>query len=78
MDIIYMLKKSNTHIAILCPKVAVPDYGSVDVKGYGHGSRAVYSCNHGYKQYGDGYITCDYGIWKGKIPLCKRKWRLMR
>ena len=59
--------------AINCPKVGAPDYGSVNVKGYSHSSRAVYTCNHGYKLYGDEYITCDYGIWKGKIPICKRE-----
>ena len=59
--------------AINCPKVYAPEYGTVVVKGYSHSSRAEYSCNHGYHLYGDGYITCNYGIWKGKIPICKRK-----
>lgn len=59
--------------AINCPEVYAPEYGSVDVKGYSHSSRAEYSCNHGYYLYGDRYITCDYGIWKGKTPICKRK-----
>ena len=63
----------NCPTAIPCPKLSPPEYGSVDVKGHSHGSRAVYSCDHGYKLYGDSYITCDYGVWKGKIPICKRK-----
>ena len=50
-----------------------PQYGSVDIKGYGHGSKALYSCNHGYKLNGGEYITCNYGVWKGRIPVCKRK-----
>ena len=69
---------ANIQTAIPCTKLAAPEYGTVNVKGYSHSSRAVYACNHGYKLYGDDYITCDYGIWKGKIPVCKREYEMIR
>ena len=59
--------------AIPCPKVIAPEYGYVKVRGYGTGSKVVYYCQYGYKLYGDGHITCDYGLWKGTPPVCKRK-----
>jgi hypothetical protein len=55
----------------LVPKLDDLDYGKIQVKGYSHNSRAIYSCNHGYQLYGNNYITCDYGVWKGKKPVCK-------
>ena len=59
--------------AIQCKALMAPQYGRVDIKGYGHGSMALYACNHGYTLYGGEYITCNYGVWKGRIPVCKRK-----
>ena len=59
--------------AILCPRLQVPKYAIVGVEGYTHGSKARYSCAHGYKLYGEEYATCSYGKWIGAVPTCKRK-----
>lgn len=69
-------QNNSSSVALLCPKVRAPKYGSVDVKRYDHSYRAVFSCNYGYHLYGDEYITCDYGKWKGRIPICKREYKL--
>lgn len=60
-------------VAIKCPDLYPPQYGEVVVKGYTHGSKAQYSCNKGYKLYGDDYNTCDYGRWIKSTPICKRE-----
>ena len=60
-------------VAIKCSDLAPPQYGKVVVRGYTHGSKAQYSCNKGYKLYGDDYNTCDYGRWIKRGPICKRE-----
>ena len=69
-------------LAIYCPRLTVPKYGSVNytiskygsIKGYyGLGSVSKYSCKYGYKLVGISTRRCLIsGRWGGKTPICKR------
>ena len=52
-----------------CEKPEDLNYGSVDV----HGSRAIYSCDDGYKLVGGHYLVCQNGYWVGDVPQCVKK-----
>ena len=61
----------ETFVAVLCKRPISPKYGKVYVTGdYGYGSTAHYSCYNGYSIHGSAKIKCEYGIWKGKAPIC--------
>jgi CUB/sushi domain-containing protein len=62
-------------IAIICPILKNPQYGSVVVtKDYRVGSKATYTCYKGYKLVGVAERTCQYsGVYSGEEPICKRK-----
>lgn len=45
--------------------------GIVRFHSLGHGDRAKYKCNTGFKLAGDTYLTCQYGNWTGATPSCK-------
>ena len=61
-------------IAILCPPLDDPPYGSVKVSSRKPGSIARYECDKHFKLVGDDIRKCLYnGYWSGKEPVCKRK-----
>ena len=61
-------------IAIYCPDLEHPQYGSVKIIGKNVGGKAEYKCNNGYKLYGSSQTKCLYsGVWDGSVPTCKRK-----
>ena len=62
------------HTEITCLNLKAPLYGKVDVKGYTPLSKALYSCNHGYRLHGLKERQCqNNGIWYGDAPTCKSK-----
>ena len=59
-------------IAILCPPLDDPPYGSVKLTGRKPGSIARYECDKHLKLVGDATRKCLYnGYWSGKEPVCK-------
>jgi 3'-phosphoadenosine 5'-phosphosulfate sulfotransferase (PAPS reductase)/FAD synthetase len=62
------------HTGIICLRLEAPLHGKVVVKGNTPSSKALYSCNHGYKLHGLQERQCQYdGIWQGDAPVCKSK-----
>jgi hypothetical protein len=63
------------HIALRCPTLENPQYGSVVVTNdYRVGSKATYTCIKGYKLVGVAERTCQYsGVYSDEAPICKRK-----
>lgn len=60
-----------------CPPVDKPSMGDVNVSGKHFGSRAVYTCPHGYHVVGLQSRLCQAdGTWAGSEPICKQnsKW----
>ena len=45
--------------------------GIVRYHDFSHGSKAKCVCNTGYKLKGDSYVYCQYGQWKGPLPVCQ-------
>ena len=69
MDDTYFLH----HAVITCPTLENPTNGRVRVSGQTVGSRAIYSCNPGYKIDGNSRRRCmDDGQWSGEDPRCVR------
>ena len=63
------------HIEITCLNLKAPLYGKVIVKGNTPLSKALYSCNHGYRLHGLKERQCqNNGIWYGNAPTCKSKY----
>ena len=58
---------------IKCPSLNEFQYGSVNVTESGNSGTAYYGCVKGYKLVGESYRKCEYGIWLGKAPKCKRE-----
>ena len=66
-------------LAIYCPDLEHPQYGSVKIIGKNVDGKAEYKCNNGYKLYGSSQRKCLYsGVWDGSLPTCKRKFPLLR
>ena len=64
-------------LAIFCPDLDQPQYGSVRIIRKNIGGKAVYKCNYGYKLYGSTFRKCLHsGIWGGSQPTCKRRFPL--
>ena len=62
------------YLAIYCPKLPNPSYGSVSVSGLRVGSKATYECNDGFVLVGLPVRKCLYtGQWSGEAPVCKRE-----
>ena len=62
------------NIGILCPDLEDPVYGSVDDGDNRPGTKAVYTCNKGFKLVGESERKCQYsGEWTGEAPVCKCK-----
>ncbi len=60
--------------AVLCGDLDDPDYGEVDISSKTYGSKATYTCRHGYYLVGEKTRVCQYGgKWGGYAPVCKRK-----
>ena len=60
-------------IAIYCPDLEHPQYGSVKIIGKNVGGKAEYKCDNDYKLYGSSQRKCLYsGVWDGSVPTCKR------
>ncbi|KAL9706863.1 hypothetical protein quinque_010381 [Culex quinquefasciatus] len=56
-----------------CPALEQPPTGAVTVSGNHFGSRAVYSCPHGYHVVGLQSRLCQAdGTWAGSEPICKQ------
>ncbi|KXJ69876.1 hypothetical protein RP20_CCG025560 [Aedes albopictus] len=56
-----------------CPPVDKPSMGDVNVSGKHFGSRAVYTCPHGYHVVGLQSRLCQAdGTWAGSEPICKQ------
>lgn len=36
-----------------------------------HGGRVLYLCDEDFKKIENESVVCDFGIWKGKPPVCK-------
>jgi CUB/sushi domain-containing protein len=61
-------------IAIECPDLAHPQYGSVISDNRRVGSKATYTCIKGYELVGVAERTCQYsGYYSDEAPICKRK-----
>lgn len=69
----------SPHAAIpKCPDLDDPNYGDVDVTGNTPGSKAIYTCDSGFKLVGNRKRFCQKnGYWTGRDPICKRKNVLM-
>ena len=49
------------------------DYGKVEHEGANAGAKATYTCDYGYKLFGEYERTCQYnGYWSGDEPKCKK------
>lgn len=56
-----------------CPALEQPPTGAVTVSGNHFGSRAVYTCPHGYHVVGLQSRLCQAdGTWAGSEPICKQ------
>lgn len=56
-----------------CPELDNPQLGTVVTSGKTFGSRASYTCNHGYHVVGLQTRICQaYGHWSGSEPACKQ------
>ncbi|XP_050076471.1 uncharacterized protein LOC126563780 [Anopheles maculipalpis] len=56
-----------------CPDLAQPSLGSVTLSGKHFGSRATYTCPHGYHVVGLQSRLCQAdGSWAGSEPVCKQ------
>ena len=61
------------NIGILCPDLEDPVYGSVDDGDNRPGTKAVYTCNDGFRLDGEPKRLCqDDGTWDGEAPTCER------
>ena len=65
-------------VAIVCPNLDDPLYGSVTLSGNRVGDTATYKCDAGFTlSGGDRVRTCGAngvtGVWSGKAPVCIRK-----
>ena len=59
-----------------CSNLPELEYGSVNIPDYSPGSRAHYTCDHGYKLVGEAYRTCQEDCeWYGEPPRCIRKYK---
>ena len=64
----------HTCTEILCSDLDDPDNGSVDDGDNRPGTKAVYTCNDGFRLEGKPKRLCQYdGTWDGEAPTCKRK-----
>ena len=55
----------------ICKQPYPPLFGSVQVKGFGVGAVAHYTCSNGYKLIGYQSIPCTPGgVWKYHAPIC--------
>ena len=74
MDYIWIIITIFIIIAITCPKLSAPRYGSVQQTGNTYGARAVYQCNKGFQLDGNTDRNCLLsGQWSGSTPTCKGK-----
>ena len=63
-----------SHLAILCPDLEDPQYGSVSLSGNRVGDEAAYECDFGFELDGDSPRECLVsGNWGGDAPRCVRK-----
>ena len=61
-------------IAITCPDLDDPQYGSVRIGSNRVGGTADYKCNDGFTLIGARRRKCQSnGQWGGEAPVCKRK-----
>ena len=61
-------------IAITCPDLDDPQYGSVSIASNRVGGTADYKCNDGFTLVGARWRKCQSnGQWGGEAPVCKRK-----
>ncbi len=64
--------------AVLCRDLDDPDYGDVDISSKTYGSKATYTCRHGYYLVGKKTRVCLYnGKWGGYAPVCKREYNII-
>ncbi len=72
---VYVFSKINhLFIAVRCPKLSAPSYGSVTVSGLEVGSTATYECDDGFLLIGSSSRYCQqYGDWSGEAPICNRE-----
>lgn len=62
-------------IAINCPTLNDPLYGSIRYIGSGFGAIVRYSCDRGFNLVGDSSRICkSYGEWSGSDPTCVEGW----
>ena len=60
-----------------CPDLSQPALGTVTLSGKHFGSRATYSCPHGYHVVGLQSRLCQAdGSWAGSEPACKQNSKL--
>lgn len=61
-------------LAITCPSLQDPRYGSVSLTGNRVGDYANYQCDAGFTLEGDARRKCQVsGQWSGEVPSCVRK-----
>ena len=59
------------YAAIMCPVLADPSFGMVQMTGRMISSKALYSCFRGYRLSGDQERECLLsGMWSGNQPVC--------
>ena len=64
----------HTCTEILCSDLEDPDNGSVDDGDNRPGTKAVYTCNDGFRLEGEPKRLCQYdGTWDGEAPACEGK-----
>ena len=74
--LLVLLSEHNSilSLAARCPELDDPAYGSVDDGDNSVGTKAVYTCNKGFKLNGDSTRKCQENCeWSGKPPTCERK-----
>ena len=55
-----------------CPKLVVPEHGSISTVQTNFGILVTYECNSGYRLNGSATTTCvSGGMWSGKSPKCQ-------
>ena len=64
----------NHSVAIVCPDLDPPKYGSVRITTNRVGGKADYKCDDGFILVGVQWRKCQAnGKWTGEAPTCKRK-----
>eukprot|EP00795_Rhopilema_esculentum_P001778 gene1778-16265_t len=71
-DYSYSKKGFRISFSVGCPKLLVPEHGSISTMQTNFGVRVTYKCNSGYRLNGSATTTCLFGgMWSAKAPKCQ-------